>query len=226
METKSKVWNPLLIISLVLMIVTSDCKKEPHTKNQLFTADQPIEDIDGNVYKTVKIGSQVWMAENLKTTRLSDGTIIPLVLSGLDWQRLTAPGYWGSGNCIFYNGYSINTGKLCPSGWHVPDYNDITALIDYLGGSSVAGGKMKSASSPGDFGPNVGATNDSGFSAVFCGYRIEESPGQFLYDGTDYTAIFLASGSLFDLELGTAEVYYSLYSDKNGSGNIRCLKNE
>ena len=226
MEPKAKVWNSLLVISIVFIMVIGDCKKESDTKKKLYTADQPIEDIDGNVYKTVKIGSQLWMAENLKTTRLSDGTIIPLVLSGLDYQRLTAPGYWGSGNCTFYNGYSINTGKLCPSGWRVPDYNDLTALINYLGGPSVAGGKMKSASSPGEFGPNVGATNESGFSAGFCGYRHEVSPGIFLYDGTDYTAIFLASGSVFDLELGTAEVYYSLYSDKNGSGNIRCLKDE
>ncbi len=110
-----------------------------------------VTDIDGNVYETVRIGDQVWMVENLRTTRLNDGQIIPYEPDDLDWANLRAPGYCWSNNDLenkddlgaLYNWYAVNTGKLAPIGWHVPTEDEWKILSDTLGGESVAGDKLK-----------------------------------------------------------------------------------
>jgi hypothetical protein len=88
-----------------------------------------INDIEGNTYHSVEIGNQVWMVENLKTTKYNDGTSIPLVNNGLTWKSLTTPAYCRYNNDAInnkvtygalYNWYTVNTGKLCPKSWHVP----------------------------------------------------------------------------------------------------------
>jgi hypothetical protein len=85
-----------------------------------FNTLETITDIDSNVYNIVTFGTQVWMAENLRTTKLNDGTLITNLPFNETWSGITGPGYWSSRGCTFYNGYSANTGKLCPIGWHVP----------------------------------------------------------------------------------------------------------
>ena len=114
-----------------------------------------IEDIDGNIYKTTKIGSQIWMTENLKTTRYNDGTPIPLVTDGTTWGGLTTPAYcyinndeatYASPYGALYNYYVVaDTSSLnvCPVGWHVPSDGEWTTLTNYLGGLDVAGSKLK-----------------------------------------------------------------------------------
>jgi hypothetical protein len=91
-----------------------------------------VTDIDGNVYQAVKIGNQVWTVENLRTTRYNDGTAIPYVTDNSAWANLTTPGYCyyfndSTANAdkygVLYNWYTVNTGKLSPAGWHVPDTN-------------------------------------------------------------------------------------------------------
>jgi hypothetical protein len=88
-----------------------------------------IADVDGNLYKTIQIGTQIWMAENLKTTRFNDGAPIPYVTDDIEWEKLTTPGYCWYDNDpssfkdiygALYNWYAVNTYKLCPIGWHVP----------------------------------------------------------------------------------------------------------
>ncbi len=147
--------------------------------NQLtFIAQSTVTDVDGNVYFTVKIGSQTWMAENLKVSRFNDGTSIPFV-PNYDWIYLTSPGmcyvngdsYTKNTHGFFYNYYAVSTGKLAPEGWRVPTELDIQTLINYLGGASVAGGKLKEAGFVNWATPNTGATNDSYFSAIGSGYR-------------------------------------------------------
>lgn len=100
-------------------------------------------DVDGNVYKTVTIATQRWMAENLKTTKLNDGTSIPNVTDGKAWKNLTTPGYcwydndpkyYGNTYGALYNFYAVETNKLCPTGWHVPTDAEWDILIDHLGG--------------------------------------------------------------------------------------------
>src|SRR5450759_4787246 len=112
---------------------------------------QTVKDIDGNVYKTVTIGKQVWMVENLKTTKYNDGITIPLVIDNTAWTDLITPKYSWFNNDIankevygaLYNWYTVNTNKLCPKGWHIPTDEEWTTLTTYLGGEGVAGGKLK-----------------------------------------------------------------------------------
>jgi len=99
-----------------------------------------VKDIDGNVYHTVKIGTQTWMVENLKTTKYNDGTSIPLVSDGTTWYNQTTPGYCWYNNTIdnkstygaLYNWFTVHTGKLAPIGWHVPTDDEWLVLQDYL----------------------------------------------------------------------------------------------
>jgi uncharacterized protein (TIGR02145 family) len=143
-----------------------------------------VVDIDGNVYATVKIGSQTWMAENLKAARFSDSAAIPLVIEGAQWETLSTPGCcWydndtnkGKTFGALYNWYAVdasNPHKLAPKGWHVATDSDWVALENYLGGWSVAGGKMKETGSAHWRSPNTGATNESGFTALPGGKRTE-----------------------------------------------------
>ena len=96
-----------------------------------------------NEYHTVIIGNQTWMVENLKVTEYNDGTAIPLVESNSDWWNRTTAAYsWNENDeakykdsyGALYNWYAVNTGKLCPAGWHVPTDAEWTELIRYLGG--------------------------------------------------------------------------------------------
>jgi uncharacterized protein (TIGR02145 family) len=185
--------------------------------NFIITVYQPtgtVNDYDGNTYNTVKIGNQWWMAENLKTTTLNDGTPIPLETDGIQWSWKTTPAYcWYDNDEVtykntygaLYNWFTVNTDKLCPVGWHVPGDAEWTELTDYLGGYSVAGGKLKEAGTAHWSDPNTGATNESGFSAV---------PGGRRY--------FTTGGFLNVLEMGwwwSATEYYA------PSARIRFLSN-
>jgi uncharacterized protein (TIGR02145 family) len=102
---------------------------------------QTIPDIDGNIYNTVTIGVQTWMKENLKTTHYNDGTSIALISDDSIWAGLNTPAYcWNENNetaykntyGALYNWHAVNTGKLCPEGWHVSTDTDWTILGNYL----------------------------------------------------------------------------------------------
>jgi uncharacterized protein (TIGR02145 family) len=137
-----------------------------------------MSDIDGNTYNTVTIGTQEWMAENLKTTKYNDGSAIPNVTDNPAWAALTTGAYCWYNNDIgkkayygaLYNYYAVvDSRNLCPSGWHIPTDAEFTTLTTYLGGENVAGGKLKANTLWTS--PNTGATNESGFSAFPSGYR-------------------------------------------------------
>jgi uncharacterized protein (TIGR02145 family) len=137
-----------------------------------------LKDYDGNVYKTVTIGTQVWMAEDLRTTRFNDGTAIPAVTDYDAWASLTTPAYsWYNNDSLnnhgsgLYNWYAIATNKLCPEGWHVPTNEEWTLLGNYFGDAGAAGGELKEAGTAHWKDPNEGATNSSGFTALPGGYR-------------------------------------------------------
>jgi len=192
-------------------------------------------DGDNNNYPVVIIGTQVWMAENLKTTKYKDGTAIPLVTGGTAWSNLSTPGYcWYNNNEStykntfggLYNWYTVNTGNLCPTGWHVPGSNEWTTLVDYLGGTSVAGGKLKETGSTHWTSPNFGATNESGFTARPGGAC--RSVGEFLYisdygdwwSATEYDATHVLDRYL---HYSLIEVNSGLFTKQAGF-SVRCLK--
>ena len=139
-----------------------------------------VSDIDGNTYKTVQIGTQVWMAENLKTSKYSNGNTIPNITDST-WSNLTT-GAWAyynndvANNAKYgklYNWLAVSPGNknVCPTGWHVPTDAEWTVLTDYLGGASVAGGKMKEVGTTSWISPNTNATNTSLFTGLPGGTR-------------------------------------------------------
>ena len=150
-----------------------------------------LEDIDGNIYPVVNIGTQLWMAENLKTTKYNNGTDIPLETDNAGWVGLTTGAYCWYDNDetankdIFgalYNWYAIETNNLCPTGWHVPTDAEWTTLTDFLGGQSVAGGKMKATGTEYWSDPNTEATNESGFTGLPGGNREGSQDGQGIFN--------------------------------------------
>lgn len=137
-------------------------------------------DVDGNIYQTVKIGEQWWMAENLKVIHYRNGDAIPSVIENIVWENLNTGAYCEYDNDSnnveiygrLYNWYALSDSRdLSPDGWHVPSDVEWETLIDYLGGSGIAGGKLKEAGTEHWYDPNFGATNESGFTALPGGYR-------------------------------------------------------
>ncbi len=150
--------------------------------NQVSFTTTPIPnptDADGNTYTMVTIGTQVWMKENLKVSKYRNGDAIPTNLNNFQWQNPTSGAYSiynndPANNTTYgklYNWYAVADPRgLCPAGWHVPSDAEWTTLENYLGGASVAGGKLKSTSTLWST-PNTGATNESGFSGLPGGSR-------------------------------------------------------
>jgi uncharacterized protein (TIGR02145 family) len=142
-----------------------------------------VNDIDGNSYKTVQIGNQNWFAENLRTTRYTNGDVIEQLEASEQWS-ITSSGAWTyhssseANNCPFgklYNWYVASDSRnVCPVGWHVPTDAEWIELSDYLGGDEVSGGKLKSAGLDYWYAPNQGGTNEVGFSALGGGQRVTD----------------------------------------------------
>lgn len=157
-------------------------------------------DVEGNSYQTIGIGCQVWMAENLKTTKYTDGTSISEVADNGAWSTLTTPAYCVYNNNLnnkaiyglIYNWHALDAaanGKrnVCPTGWHVPSDEEWTTLISYLGeivsgswsmttsatGAGIAGTKLKEKGTTHWISPNSG-TNETGFGALPGGYRFSD----------------------------------------------------
>jgi uncharacterized protein (TIGR02145 family) len=159
-------------------------------------------DQEGNVYRTVQIGSQTWMAENLKTTKYRNGTAIPNITSNTLWQNNTTGAYCSynnntSNDCPFgklYNWYAVNNAnQLCPTGWHVPRISEWVTLSDFLypnlDGDNVtlfAGAMIKSTSTEFWFSPNTEGNNSSGFSGLPAGMRYNTSSFSGLGSGADW----------------------------------------
>ena len=196
-------------------------------------------DVEGNSYRVVTIGSQTWMAENLRTTRFNDGSFIPYVTNNTEWESLTVPAYcWynhGTGLSgdtyknqygSLYNWYSVNTGKLCPEGWHVPTDADWKILTTYLGGESIAGGKLKEVGSVHWDSPNTGATNESGFTALPGGLRFNNGTFRDIhFYGYWWTSSEFEGDLVWYRGLNsTGNDVYRNYNYKNSGFSVRCLR--
>jgi len=194
---------------------------------------ETVTDIDGNVYHTITIGTQVWMVENLRTTKYNDGTSIPLVTDSVEWSTLSTPGYcWYNNDAAnpygaLYNWFTVNTGKLAPTGWHVPTSAEWTILTTYLGGASVAGGKLKETGTTHWLSPNEGANNETGFTALPGGFRF--SNGAYYYIGDRG---YWWSSSEYDVYEAWGRGMTSFYSDVNiffaikiFGHSVRCVRN-
>jgi uncharacterized protein (TIGR02145 family) len=156
----------------------------------LKTNAQTLTDIDGNVYNFVDIGSQRWMAENLKTRTFNNGDSIPISISS--WNNTTPNYCWYLNDSVtysnpygaLYNWYAVGTGNLCPAGWHVPTDEEWTTLGTFLGGNSVAGEKLKEVGNTHwNYYAYAVGSNSSGFTGVPGGQRDYGGGASFLWKG-------------------------------------------
>jgi uncharacterized protein (TIGR02145 family) len=177
-----------------------------------------LTDQDGNIYKTITIGSQTWMAENLRTTKYRDGSRINMSIE--DWSDWTQ-GYFCEYNNTrnpdsiatygrLYNWNALNSSRnIAPTGWRVPTQEDWETLIAFLGGGAFVGGKLKEIGVTHWNDPNLEANNESGFTALPGGYRADN--GGFLGMGQNanfWTNLELSSnsGQNFNLSAGAGGV--------------------
>jgi len=226
--------HTLLIITALMLIV--GCSKNTET------------DIDGNTYKTVKIGDQVWMAENLKVTHYRDGTAIPTGHSNSEWENLSTGAYAVYDNNetnadtygYLYNWYAVDDSRnIAPEGWHVPTYDEIKQLEMYLGMSQIK------ANNTGWGGTNEGSklagnavlwdNGDLEFNSEFGTSGFNTLPGGIRYYNGRYSGMgshgyFWSSthlngyGSWFrNLNYSSSEVYHSLYGKRHGL-SVRCIR--
>ncbi|MFO7863292.1 MAG: FISUMP domain-containing protein [Salinivirgaceae bacterium] len=193
-----------------------------------FTTTSAITDADGNEYTTVQIGEQLWTGENLRVTTYNDGNAIPNVTNEDTWSDLTTPAYawWEndpseSDRGAYYNYYTVETDKLCPTGWRVPTEDDWDLLLDYLG--EEPGRKLKNHGSQlyTDY-------NETGFTAYMEGYRASGN-GVFAKAG-DWNWMWIGGG-----DAGSTYTYAKKFTkDSHGVSHdlnskqmgfsIRCIK--
>lgn len=228
----------ILIITCVLLI-TGSCERIDNQSYDeiLFTPGlsyETLKDIDGNVYKTIQIGTQIWMAENLKVSNYSDGTPITLLSEPSQWKESLTGAYCKNSDVygFFYNYYAaVDKKNICPAGWHLPDNSDWTKLGIFLGGESVAGDKLKESGIVHWGNHNTRATNESGFTALPGGlrdhlgsiYSLGNSEGGagYWWSATETDAVYAWHYSLG----GEASyVFKSPFSVKNSGFSIRCIK--
>ena len=213
-----------------------------------------LTDIEGNIYKTIKIGDQVWMAENLKTTKYNDGTNIATIISSL-WDNINDPFYcWFNINYVnkepygaFYNFYAACEPNICPSGWHVPSKSEFATLTNYLisngynyDGTTSDNKIAKSMADPTDwdtfiFPGSIGNTdypdvqNSSKFSAYPAGIRSGNTTN-FVFQG-EYAMFWTTDASVtyptdaYLFQLSNNNPWSSdVTGDQNHGASIRCVR--
>jgi uncharacterized protein (TIGR02145 family) len=186
--TKNSIVRIFTIINMGLMLIfTISCEKK-------FSEDDPITDTDGNIYKTVKIYDQVWMAENLKTTRYRNGDLIETTSPATkDIFNEISPKYqWAyeASDSILaiygrlYTWYVVTDNRgLCPDGWHLPADNEWATLIANLGSKIEACDKLRETGTEHWLYPNNGANNKTGFSALPGGFKSPYDQGPSTFEG-------------------------------------------
>jgi uncharacterized protein (TIGR02145 family) len=249
-KTHSHFRNLVLLSISFLIVLSLGCNKDDEDNPQIIIETGKVTDIDGNVYKTKKIGNQWWMAKNLKVTHFSDGTEIELVESTLQWINLdlTQSAYcyfansssngdeygalynWSAAmnGAINTNDNSSNIQGVCPVGWHIPRASEWEELFNYLGGKDNAGLKLKEVGTEHWSEPNLLATNESGFTALPGGAR--SATGNF-------SSSLSALAYYWSATLGPDSTYVKRYElfynytgvkttivDKNSAISVRCVK--
>jgi uncharacterized protein (TIGR02145 family) len=201
-------------------------------------ANDSVTDFDGNVYRTVTIGNQVWLRENLKTTHFRNGDRIPTTSPAFrDISQDTEPAFqWPYGGDEtnapeygrLYTFYVVSDPRgVCPSGWHVPSLSEWQALINHLGTSHEAGGKIKASGFSHWNEPNSGATNETGFTALPGGSRNEDGSFRNLGEfGSWWTSSPSDRGAnYFYIEHDAPNIFRTyIYQSKLYGFSVRCIK--
>jgi len=241
----------LFLLLMVLGVMFAYCSKDDSDDGVV--PNEFKDPRDGTVYKTVQIGDQVWMAENLRATKYSNGDPIPNVTSDSQWGDLSSGAYCAYDNDesnaetygYLYNWYAVNDSRgLAPEGWHVPTDAEWTELEEYLiangynydgsttgdkiGKSFASTSGWKTSSETGDIGNDQQSNNTTGFSALPGGYR----GGNGTFGNLTGNAVFWSSseydtGSTWcrDLTYGREDLDRNYYY-KQGGFSIRCLRDD
>jgi len=245
MKTKSlfRIYSQFSVT--IILIVFCSC----NTNDPISYAT--VKDFDGNEYHTVKLGTQTWMVENLKSTKYNDGTAIPVISDNTAWLKLS------TGACCIYNNddandakygklynwYAVNTGKLAPIGWHVPTDTEWTTLENYISanvGTSSSVAKALAAKTDwstttkyGAIGTDLSKNNYSGFSALPGGWRNYDYTDSFVFvdkgdygywwSSTSYIQFPNVSG-YWSLSYGSSGGFYSDGQPNRMGLSVRCIK--
>lgn len=218
------VWRgaPILRLFLVPIVCFTCWNAESHGQSQTVT------DYDGNVYTNVRIGSQLWMKESLKSLHYSDGTAIQGVLAYNNNEAFVQTyGRLYTWYAAMKNSTTPGTQGGCPNGWHVPTDAEWTSLTNALGGESVAGGHLKESGTTHWRPPNTGADNSSGFTALPSGMYFENAFHYLQYNVEFWTSSHSFGPYAFYRILyhNTGDVVRSNWFDKSSYRSVRCLCN-
>jgi len=226
-----------ITVILLTLIVLLPQKVKSQTSVENFASFEAVYDIDGNMYKTIKIGNQIWMAENLKVTHYQNGEPISNITNHNEWKNLRT-GAWSNYNNDnnisskygkLYNWFAVNDRRnIAPKGWRVPTDEEWSTLINNLGGSSAAGSKLKSKFSWNN--SNIGSTNISRFNALPGGYLsngVFEEVGcrglgsaGYWWTSTEFYKSFAWSRCLFNDQSNVSRGNF----DKTPGYSVRCIK--
>lgn len=221
------------------------CKPAADSDTDVLTSQvNTVSDIDNNVYSTVTIGDQIWMVENLKTTKFKNGTAIPLLTDKKKWETHTTSAYCWYGNDVknkniygaLYNGFAVNTNNLCPSGWHVPSLYDMRTLFLFVRNyyywadrpEDIAGGLLKEPgtshwSSVDSHFPNE--ANTFGYNALPGGFRSSDDMWMNTH-GFWWLSSAPNAPTFRDYYSFTVSFKVNLGESRNFNGySVRCLKN-
>ncbi len=245
-----------LLLSLSLIAFLVSCKKADTTPTNTTTNSKDttqtssskygagVTDIEGNKYKTVIIGTQEWMGENLKVSKYNDGTIISNVVDNLQWSKLSSDAWCNYNNndslgMIYgklYNWFTVNTKKVCPIGWHVPSDLEWTKLSNFLSGDtittsfyihdSIAGLQLKEAGNTHWNNSNVFTTNKTFFTALPGGYISTKGSPIFVNlgdEGNWWSSTLRDTNSAWARFIGETTIFKDDYYINDGL-SIRCIK--
>jgi uncharacterized protein (TIGR02145 family) len=217
-----------------------------NVESLVIETEKIVKDIEGNLYHTVQIGTQVWMVENLKTTKYRNGDPIPNVTDDIKWSERghdTWPDSAGGGAyCNFennsskkstygrlYNWYAVNDKrKIAPPGWHIPTDAEWDILLEYISDENSKNGHLKEAGTVHWENPNTGATNETGFTALPGGYRNDN--GTFSKIGLGFGGYWWCStegntGSAWYRKMSYDNSYVSRnYDSKKAGFSVRCIR--
>jgi len=225
------------------LFFTSSCKKDDDNNPSNMTNGKTtavfnsklvygtMTDQDGNTYKTIKIGTQTWMAENLRTTKYRNGDSIPEVINILKWGGLSTGAYCSFYNTKnydtiatygrYYNWFAVSDSRnIAPIGWHIASDSEWTTLITYLG-DSIAGSKLKEIGITHWVSPNI-ADNSSGFTALPGGGAGIAGIGYF---GSWWSSTEINSNNAYTWGMvHNSSVVFKDTTEKNGGNSVRCIK--
>jgi len=204
-------------------------------RNDTLYAKWVIKDVDGNIYTEVKIGNQIWLAENLRTTHYNNNLPIKNVDSIGEWGNKSEPEYcWYNYDSltnnmygILYNWYAVSTVNLAPKGWHVASLDEWGALVEYLGGENIAGGKLRETGTTHWKDPNYYASNLSKFNGLPGGYHFNgEGFSDQGYGGYWWTTTDGGEEISWCLEVRNDTEKVNMFTPFKKFGmNVRCVRN-